>query len=100
MAGIAVIFLSHVRSAMLVVVIGCGVVYAIVMIIQVRVRAVLSTVVLMVVGGVGSLLYAESMEGKARSIDSPRCCRQSVDGLRRNPPRMGMVVGAFDTFLV
>ena len=75
MAGIVVIFLSHVRSS-LVVVVGCAVIYSIIMVgagtLEDRLDAGVS--------GWRSAAFAHysmrnRMAGKAPSTDSPRCWR-------------------------
>ena len=99
MAGVVVIFLSHVRSA-LVVLLGRAVVYAIVMARQGRLKTILSVCLLMAVGGVCSIYFRRSTRrqkhhGSVRHAASG----QSRESVFEKTGHMGMVIGAFDTFL-
>ena len=85
-AGIIVIFLSHIRSA-LVVVIGCGLVYSIIMIWQGRVRTVLGLAMLRNGCGVLRILLCRSLrrERDRQAVRHPDRGR-SFDGLRKIRP--------------
>ena len=99
MAGIVVIFLSHVRSS-LVVVVGCALIFSIIMVVQGRLRTVLSTALLMVVCGVCGFVYAELYGGKSTVDRFATLLAHSPLTVYEKSARMGMVTGAFDTYLV
>ena len=98
MAGIVVIFLTHVRSS-LVVVVGCAVIYSIIMVIQGRLRTVLSTALLMAVCGVCGFVYAELYGGKSTMNRFATLLADDPLTLYEKSARMGMVTNAFDTLL-
>jgi hypothetical protein len=99
MAGIVVIFLSHVRSS-LVVVVGCAVIYSIILVVQGRIRTVLSTSILMATCGVCGFVYAELYGGKSTVDRFATLLADNPLAVYEKSARMGMVVGAFDTYLV
>ena len=99
MAGVVVIFLSHVRSS-LVVVAGCAVVYSIILVGQGRLRTVLTLALLMAVCGFYSLLYAESLGGQSTIDRFATLVEDDPSKVYEKSARMGMVTGAFDTLLV
>ncbi len=85
MAGVAVIFLSHVRSS-LVVVVGCAAIYSIIMLGQGRLKTVLALAFWMAICGVCSLLYAQSLAAvKAQWTGSPHYSRTIPLLYTRNP---------------
>lgn len=99
LAGVVVIFLTHVRSSLLLV-LGCAAIYLIMMVMQGRLRTVLMVGCGIAVCGAGSLFYAQSMGG--RSTVDRFATLLSDDPLKvyEKSARMGMVTGAFDTLLV
>jgi len=99
MAGVVVIFLTHVRSS-LVVVTGCAVVYSIILVGQGRLRTALTLTLLMAVGGFCSLLYAESLGGQSTIDRFATLVEDDPSKVYQRSARMGMVIGAFDTYLV
>jgi hypothetical protein len=99
MLGIVVIFLTHVRSA-LVVVVGCAAVYSIIMVVQGRLRTVLSMAVLMAVCAVCTLGYAELYGGKSTIDRFATLLAENPLTVYEKSARLGMVAGAFDTLLV
>src|SRR6202044_1532163 len=96
MAGIAVIFLSHVRSSLVVVVV-CALILSTVMMIQGRLRTVLATIILIVVCGIGGFLYAELYGGKSIVDRFATLIADSPLTVFEKSARMTMVIGAFDT---
>ena len=98
-AGIVVIFLSHVRSS-LVVVLGCAVVYAIIMVGQGRWKTVLTLAFMMVICGVCALSYAELYGGKSTLDRFATLLAENPLTVYEKSFRMGMVTSAFDTLLV
>jgi hypothetical protein len=99
MAGIVVIFLSHVRSS-LVVVVGCAVVYSIIMVLQGRLRTVLTMAVLMAACAVSGLFYAELYGGQSTINRFATLLADNPVTVYEKSARLGMVAGAFDTLLV
>ena len=99
MAGVVVIFLSHVRSS-LVVVVGCAVVYSIILVGQGRLRTALTLALLMAVCGFYSLLYAESLGGQSTIDRFATLLEDDPSKVYERSARMDMVTGAFDTLLV
>ncbi|MBV8129453.1 MAG: hypothetical protein JO114_17545 [Planctomycetaceae bacterium] len=99
MAGVVVIFLSHVRSS-LVVVVGCAVIYSIILVGQGRLRTALTLALLMAVCGFYSLLYAESLGGQSTVDRFATLLEDDPSKVYEKSYRMGAVTGAFDTLLV
>ena len=99
MAGVVVIFLSHVRSS-LVVVVGCAVIYSIILVGQGRLRTALTLALLMAVCGFYSLLYAESLGGQSTIDRFATLLEDDPSKVYEKSARMGMVTGAFDSLLV
>ena len=99
MAGVVVIFLSHVRSS-LVVVVGCAVIYSIILVGQGRLRTALMLALLMAVCGFYSLLYAESLGGQSTIDRFATLLEDDPSKVYEKSARMGMVIGALDTLLV
>src|SRR5271157_2135086 len=99
MAGVVVIFLSHVRSS-LVVVVGCAVIYSIILLGQGRLRTALTLALLMAVCGFYSLLYAESLGGQSTIDRFATLLEDNPSKVYEKSARLGMVIGAFDTYLV
>jgi hypothetical protein len=98
-AGVLVIFLSHVRSS-LIVAVGCGVVYSIVMIVQRRLLTVLSLALWMTACGMGGFFYAELYGGKSTVNRFATLFAEDPIKVYAKSARLGMVIGAFDTYLV
>jgi hypothetical protein len=98
-AGIVVIFLSHVRSS-LVVVVGCAVVYSIIMIAQGRLRTVLGLAICLVGCGACAFFYAELYGGKSTVDRFATLVAEDPLKVYEKSSRLGMVVGAFDTTLI
>ena len=98
-AGVIVIFLSHVRSA-LIVVVGCAVIYSIIMVGQGRLRTVLTLAFWTAVCGVCSFVYAEIYGGKSTMDRFATLLADDPLTVYEKSARMGMVTGAFDTLLV
>jgi len=98
-AGVVVIFLSHVRSS-LVVVVGCAVVYSIILVGQGRLRTALTLALLMAVCGFYSLLYAESLGGQSTIDRFATLLEDDPSKVYKRSARMDMVSSAFDTLLV
>jgi hypothetical protein len=96
MVGIVVIFLSHVRSS-LVVVIGCAVVYSIVMIAQGRLRTVLILMFWVTMCGISGFFYAEFYGGKSTMDRFATLVADDPLKVYEKSYRLGMVVNAFDT---
>jgi len=99
MAGVVVIFLTHVRSA-LVVVVGCAVIYSIILVAQGRFRTALTLALLMALCGFYSLLYAGSLGGQSTINRFATLVDDDPSNVYERSGRMGMVIGAFDTLLV
>ena len=99
MAGVVVIFLSHVRSS-LIVVAGCAVVYSIILVGQGRLRTALTLALLMAVCGFYSLLYAKSLGGQSTIDRFATLLEDDPAKVYEKSARMGMVTDAFDTLLV
>ena len=99
MAGVVIIFLSHVRSS-LVVVVGCAVVYSIILVGQGRFRTALTLALLIAVCGFYSLLYAESLGGQSTIDRFATLLEDDPSKVYLRSARMGMVISAFDTVLV
>jgi hypothetical protein len=97
--GIVVIFLSHIRSA-LVVLVGCAVVYSIIMIAQGRLKTVLGLAASIVLFTLCSLFYAELYGGKSTMDRFATLVEEDPMKVYEKSYRLGMVVGAFDTTLV
>ena len=98
MAGVVVIFLSHVRSS-LVVVVGCAVIYSIIMVGQGRLRTVLALAFWIAVCGVCSLFYAQSLGGQSTIDRFATLLADDPSKVYEKSARMGMVTYAFDTLL-
>lgn len=98
-AGIVAIFLSHVRSA-LVVVLGCAIIYSIIMVGQGRLRTLLTLGCGMAICGVCSLFYAEAMGGRSTMDRFSTLLADDPLKVYEKSARMGMVTDAFDTLLV
>ncbi len=99
MAGVVVIFLSHARSS-LVVVVGCAVVYSIIMVGQGRLRTGLTSAFSIAVCGVCSFLYAESLGGQATMNRFATLLADDPLKVYEKSARLGNVTMAFDSFLV
>ena len=99
MAGVVVIFLSHVRSS-LVVVVGCAVIYSIILLGQGRLRIVLTLALLTAVCGVSSFLYAQSLGGQDTVNRFAALLADDPLTVYEKSARMGMVTGSFDSLLV
>jgi len=99
MAGIAVILLSHVRSS-LVVVVGCAVIYSIIMVVQGRLRIVLTLIFCVAFCGVCALLYMELYAGKSTLDRFGTLLADDPWKVYERSGRLGMVTDAFDTLLV
>jgi hypothetical protein len=97
-AGVTVIFLTHVRSA-LVVLAGSAVVYAMVLILQKRVLTGLVLAGAITVGAVGSIWYASSLVG--RSVIDRFATLLEADPLTvyQRSQRLAMVTQTFDTLI-
>ena len=99
MAGVVVIFLSHVRSS-LVEVLGCAVIYSIILVGQGRLRTVFTLALLMAVCGVCSFLYAQSLGGQDTVNRFAALLADDPLTVYEKSARMGMVTGSFDSLLV
>jgi hypothetical protein len=98
-AGIVVIFLSHIRSA-LVVLVGCAVVFSLTMIMQGRLKTVLALAVCVTACGICSLFYAEFYGGRSTMDRFSTLLADDPMKVYEKSYRLGMVVSAFDTTLV
>ena len=99
MAGMVVIFLSHVRSS-LVVVVGCAVVYAIITIGQGRWRTVLTVAMAVALCGVCSILYAASLGGQSTIDRFASLVGDDAVTVYAKSARLGMVASTFDTYII
>jgi hypothetical protein len=99
MAGIVVIFLTHVRSA-IVVVLGSAVVYSIIMVVQGRLRTVMKLAFCLVLCGIGGFLYADLYGGKSTRDRFATLVADDPLKVYEKSYRLAMVVSAFDTTLV
>ena len=99
MAGVVIIFLSHVRSA-LVVVAGCAIVYSFVTLCQGRLRTVLTVGLSIAVCAMGALIYAEMWGGKSTIDRFATLLAGDPLTVYQKSARLGMVTNAFDTLLV
>ncbi len=99
MAGVLVIFLTHVRSA-LVVVLGAGVAYSLILVGQGHLKTVLRLLAGAVLCGVCAVAYAESIGGKDTMARFMTLIEDDPLTVYEKSARMGMVTNAFDTLLV
>lgn len=99
MAGVVVIFLTHVRSS-LVVVIGCAVIYSIIMVVQGRLGTALMLACSMAVCGVGALQYASSIGGSSTMDRFASLLADDPLTVYERSARLGMVTNTFDTLIV
>jgi hypothetical protein len=97
--GVLVIFLSHVRSS-LVVVVGCAIVFSIMMALQGRLRVILNLAFWVSVCGICGFFYAEFYGGKSTMDRFATLVADDPLKVYEKSYRLGMVVGAFDTTLV
>ena len=98
-AGVAVIFLTHVRSS-LVVVVGSAVVYTAVMVAQKRVWTAIILAGSMAVGGVGAIRYASSLGGQSTVDRFASLLEDDPLTVYDRSARLGMVTHTFDTLIV
>jgi hypothetical protein len=98
-AGIVVIFLSHVRSS-LVVVVGCTAIYSIIMVAQGRLKTVLTLAFWIAVCGASSLLYTQSLGGQSTLDRFATLLEGDPLTVYDKSARLMMVTDAFDTLLV
>ncbi len=98
-AGVVIIFLSHVRSS-LVVLVGCGLVYAFSLVWQGRLKTVLTLAILTTACGACSLYYAESLGGQSTLDRFATLLADDPTKVLESTGRMSMVAHAFDTLLV
>ena len=99
MAGIIVIFLSHVRSA-LVVAAGCAIIYSIIMIVQRRLKSVIPIVLCVVISGVAGTFYAERYGGKSTMERFATLLAEDPMTVYSKSQRLQMITEAFDTTLL
>jgi hypothetical protein len=99
MIGVTVIFLTHVRSA-LVVLIGSAIVFLAILLMQKRMGAAMMLAATMVGVGIGSLGYATSLGGQATLDRFTSLVEEDPLTVYDRSARMGMVTGALDTLLV
>jgi hypothetical protein len=98
-AGIAVILLSHVRSA-LVVAAGCAVTFSIIMIVQRRVKTLMSLAFFIAICGVAGLFYAERYGGQSTIDRFETLLADDPVTVYGNSARLDMVRSALDTTLL
>lgn len=98
-AGVTVIFLTHVRSA-LVVLVGSAVVYLVILVLQRRIGTALMLAGSMVVGGVGSLRYASSIGGQSTLDRFATLLEDDPMTVYKRSARLDMVAGTFDAILL
>jgi hypothetical protein len=99
MAGIAVIFLTHVRSA-LVVLTGSAVVYVVVLVMQRRMLTAVLLATAIAACGVGSLRYASSVGGQNTVNRFATLLADDPLTVYRRSLRLGMVTQTFDSLIV
>jgi hypothetical protein len=99
MAGVVVIFLTHVRAS-LVITAGCGVIYAMMMVGQRRMRTAAMLVIGMALGGACSLSYAVSMGGTSTLDRFTTLISDDPGKVYEKSARLEMVTDAFDTLLI
>ena len=97
-AGMLVILLSHVRSS-LVVLLGCTAVYSIIMVAQGRMKAVLSTAIVMMVCGTIAFGFAEVYGGRSTIDRFATLFEDDPLTVYARSTRLSMVTNAFDTLL-
>lgn len=99
MVGVTVIFLSHIRSSLLMF-LGSAVVYVVILAMQKRMATAFGLLAAIAGTGFGSLIYAYSLGGQ--SIINRFATLVDADPLTvyDRSARMGMVTHAFDTLLV
>jgi hypothetical protein len=98
-AGVVVIFLSHNRSS-LVVVVGCGVLYSIILVAQGRSRTALKLACWMAICGVCSVLYSGSVGGESTIDRFATLVSDHPLTVYEKSARLFMVTDAFDSLLV
>ncbi len=98
MVGVTVIFLTHIRSA-LVMFIGSAIVYVIILAMQKRVATALGLMAAIACSGVGSLIYAFALGGQSTVDRFATLVDADPLTVYDRSARMGMVTNAFDTLL-
>jgi hypothetical protein len=98
-AGILIIFLSHVRSA-LVVIVGCATIYSLILAWQGRLKTVLTIAGLAVACGVCSLTYAATMGGQSTLDRFATLLADDPTKVFEDSGRLSQLTTAFDTLLV
>ena len=98
LAGIIVIFLSHVRSA-LIVAVGCAVIYLIILATQGRMKAALGLVVWVGLCGVCSLFYVEFAGARSTMNRFATLVADNPLTVYEKSARMGMVTETFSNTL-
>lgn len=99
MAGVTVIFLTHVRSAF-VVMAGSALVYLIILMMQKRVTTALVLACSMTVCGVGAIQYAASLGGQSTVDRFASLLEADPLTVYERSARLGMVTNTFDTLIV
>ena len=99
MAGVSVIFLSHVRSS-LVVLIGSAAVYLTILVIQKRVLTALVLAVSMAACGVIAFQYAASLGGKSTIDRFATLLEDDPLTVYGHSSRLGMIANTFDSLLI
>jgi hypothetical protein len=99
LAGMGIIFLSHIRSS-LVVVVGCAFIYSIIMVVQGRLRTVVILAFWAVFTGVCAFLYLDMYAGKSTFDRFSTLLADDPWKVYEKSRRLDLVTGAFDTLLV
>ncbi len=99
MAGVTVIFLTHVRTS-LVIVVGSAVVYLVILVMQRRAATALVLAGSMAACGVGVLPYAASLGGKSTVDRFASLLEDDPLTVYDRSERLGMVTNTFDTLIV
>ena len=98
-AGVTVVFLTHVRSA-LVVLVGSSLVYLIILIIQKRLIEILVIICSISACGVISLRYAASLGGQSTVNRFATLFEDDALTVYERSARLGMVTNTFDTLIL
>jgi hypothetical protein len=99
MAGVAVIFLSMVRSSF-VVLLGCTVVYLVIMVLQRRWKTVLLLACAITLCGLGSLQYASSIGGQSVVDRFASLVEADPMTVYKRSARLDMVTDSLSTLLI
>jgi hypothetical protein len=99
LVGVSVIFLSHVRSALITLVMS-SIIFTILMIFQKRFGTVAILLVSMVAGGLGSFLYASAVGGQDTVDRFATLTEADPTTVLERSGRLGMTTHAIETLLV